>query len=59
MDNELFGTEVPAHFLLMSIVGGVLAIPIFIIMNMMTGSSIHGFMDLPDAVREPEMSFYQ
>lgn len=59
MDNELFGTEMPSHFLAMSIAGGVLAVPIFLIMNMMTGSSIQGFMDLPESFRVAQYDFYQ
>lgn len=33
LDSELFGKEVPSHYLLMSFIGGIIAVPLYLSMN--------------------------
>lgn len=46
LDCELFGTEVPSHFNLMTVVGGFLAVPLFLIMHLLSGDSMTSFMGI-------------
>lgn len=62
LDCELFGIEVPDHFALMSIVGGVLALPLFMIIHLVTESSstnnLTSFMGSLDSKRVSNFDFY-
>jgi len=49
LDCELFGTEVPSHFNLMSIIGGFLSVPLFVIMHLLSGGDSFSFMYLRES----------
>lgn len=42
----------------MSQIGGLLAVPMFLIMHLMSGDTMTSFMGIVDTVREKEFNFY-
>ncbi|CDW82444.1 UNKNOWN [Stylonychia lemnae] len=58
LDCELFGTEVPSHFNLMTVVGGFLSVPLFIIMHLLSGGDPFSFMLIRETDQD-KIDFYQ
>ena len=59
LDREMFGKEMPSHFVLMSIVGGMFALPLYVIINYVYGDSLTSFMGIMNAARSSSsFNFY-
>jgi hypothetical protein len=53
LDSELFGKELPSHYLLMSFVGGFMAVPLYLLMNFMSISQD----TMLNSISRPPLSF--
>eukprot|EP00347_Sterkiella_histriomuscorum_P009734 403340088 len=60
LDGELFGIETPSHFALMSVIGGFMSVPLFLIMHLLSGATqMKSFMGMVESANNSSFNFYQ